>query len=256
MAYFRFTGTSSGKVSPNRFHSSLFLSSEEYNLLIDCGDGTSRSLLKQNISFESVDGIIFTHFHPDHFSGFPALIVQMKLSGRKAPLDIFIHKELKDTALRFLHQSYLFEEKFGFDFNIRAFEERREVNIHNEFSFIARRNSHLDIYKMYDKTGEIKFISLSFLFTIDKKNLYYSGDIGSYADLKLFENEKFEIAICETTHISDEELQLLLRNPDLKSLYLTHIDENKVENLQKTCEKLTGEAKRCILAFDGLSAYL
>ena len=70
----KFVGTSSGKASLNRFHSSLLLSSENYNLLVDAGDGISRALLVNGINFNSINGIIFTHLHPDHFSGLPALI--------------------------------------------------------------------------------------------------------------------------------------------------------------------------------------
>jgi ribonuclease Z len=91
-----FVGTGSGKTSLNQFHSSILISSESYNLLIDAGDGISRALLFNEINFNTVDGIVITHFHPDHFSGLPSLIFQMKISDRKKPLDVFIHPSFKN----------------------------------------------------------------------------------------------------------------------------------------------------------------
>ena len=75
-----FLGTSSGKVSVTRNYSSILFSSGEYNLLVDAREGISRSLVKNNISFDSVDGILLTHLHPDHSAGLPGLIIQMKMN--------------------------------------------------------------------------------------------------------------------------------------------------------------------------------
>ncbi|MCU0415336.1 MAG: MBL fold metallo-hydrolase, partial [Ignavibacteriaceae bacterium] len=77
-----FIGTSSGKVSLTRFHSSLVISSEKYNLLVDAGDGISRAIISNGINFKKINGVLFTHLHPDHFSGLPALIVQMKMMNK------------------------------------------------------------------------------------------------------------------------------------------------------------------------------
>ena len=89
-----FVGTSSGKTSLKRFHSSLLVKSHSFNLLIDCGDGTSKALLSQGISIDLIDGILFSHLHPDHSAGFPSLIVQMKQLKRVKKLKIFCHKNL------------------------------------------------------------------------------------------------------------------------------------------------------------------
>ena len=69
MAELKFIGTGSGKTSLNRFHSSFFIKTSNYNLLIDAGDGESKALLSQGIDFNTIDGILFTHLHPDHYTG-------------------------------------------------------------------------------------------------------------------------------------------------------------------------------------------
>ena len=87
-----FIGTSSAKTSLKRFHSSLLVKSHSFNLLIDCGDGISRALLSQDISLDLIDGILFSHLHPDHSAGFASLIVQMKQLKRKKNLKIFYER--------------------------------------------------------------------------------------------------------------------------------------------------------------------
>ncbi|OQY73636.1 MAG: hypothetical protein B6D45_07865, partial [Ignavibacteriales bacterium UTCHB3] len=87
-----FTGTGSGRSSLNRFHSSFLIRSDSYNLLVDAGDGISRALLRLGIDFNEIDGVFITHLHPDHYSGFPSLILQMKMSSRRMPLELYTSK--------------------------------------------------------------------------------------------------------------------------------------------------------------------
>ena len=106
-----FIGTSSGKTSLKRFHSSLLVKSQSFNLLIDCGDGTAKALLSLGISLDLIDGILFSHLHPDHSAGFASLIVQMKQLKREKKLRIFCHKNLAETLKMFLHYSFVFTER-------------------------------------------------------------------------------------------------------------------------------------------------
>ncbi|MEO8398834.1 MAG: MBL fold metallo-hydrolase, partial [Ignavibacteriaceae bacterium] len=76
-AKIKFIGTGSGKTSLKRFHSSFLILNESYNLLVDTGDGISKALLLQNINYNSIDGILISHLHPDHYTGLPLLLVQM-----------------------------------------------------------------------------------------------------------------------------------------------------------------------------------
>ena len=138
-----FIGTGSGKASLNRSHSSLLFTSEEYNLLVDAGDGISRALMSNGINFETINGILFTHLHPDHFSGLPALIVQMKIMNRNEPLDIFIHESLKAVVEESLLRTYILPDKMEFKIHYKTFTGDERFMITEEFSFLARKNSHL-----------------------------------------------------------------------------------------------------------------
>jgi ribonuclease Z len=109
-----FVGTGSAKTNLNRFHTSFILSNSNDEILVDCGDGISRKLIELKLNPNKIKNILITHFHPDHFSGIAALLVNMKLYNRKTPLNIFIHQDMFDFIKYFFTQSYLFFERFNF----------------------------------------------------------------------------------------------------------------------------------------------
>jgi ribonuclease Z len=61
----------------------------ESTLLIDCASNPIVRLSQAGIQLDKISGIILTHFHPDHVSGTPLLLMNLWLLGRKKPLDIF-----------------------------------------------------------------------------------------------------------------------------------------------------------------------
>ena len=255
----KFLGTGSGKTSLNRHHSSFLISSSNHNMLVDCGDGISTAILKQDMSFNSIDSILISHFHADHFSGLPSLLTQMKLLSRKNDLTIFVHKSEKDFLEYFIFHSYLFKERMTFDLKIISFDEDVEVKSNGSFSIISKLNSHLDKYRRASletspvQENKLGFVSLSFLFKDDKSSVIYSGDVGSENDLCLF-NQKADWFITETTHIKQENLINLLDKLESSKLILTHIGDDFEKPLNDFHNSLPDKSKsRIIIAFDGLA---
>ena len=221
----KFIGTGSGKTSLKRFHSSFLISHNGYNLLIDAGDGISKAILSQKISFSSINGIVLTHLHPDHYSGLASLIVQMKLTGRNNNLQIIVHRNLKKFVEDYLLFSYLFKERMNFELFIETFAHNKIFEINDSISFISKQNSHLNKYKKYSAGKELNFSCSSILFKINKKNIFYTGDVGKKEDLYLFKSYKSDIVISEITHISIEDLIELSDYVEPKKLYITHISD-------------------------------
>lgn len=58
-------------------------------VLIDCGSNPLTKLPRFGIHYEDLDDMVLTHFHPDHVSGVPILLMQMWLLGRKNPLQVY-----------------------------------------------------------------------------------------------------------------------------------------------------------------------
>jgi ribonuclease Z len=81
----RFLGTSASRPTVERGVSCVVVEREGETLMIDCGEGTQRQMMRYGISF-ALDDIFFTHFHVDHFLGVVGLLRTLSLQDRTAPL--------------------------------------------------------------------------------------------------------------------------------------------------------------------------
>ena len=258
MAELIFIGTSSGKTSVNRFHSSFLISTSNYNLLIDAGDGISKALLTQQVSYDVIDGILFSHLHPDHYTGLATLIVQMKMIERKKTLDVFINSELADVIRNFLIQSYLFPEKIGFAIEYHPLTDNVKFKINDDISFIPRQNSHLSSVSKLEDYKSRSFSSNSFLLRVDDKNIHYTSDVGEKDDLQLFKDKTIDCLISEVTHINPEDMITAFDKSVLPGqVILTHISDDNLISLQKFILELPESLKKkIIIASDGLKVKL
>jgi ribonuclease Z len=250
----KFIGTGSGKTSIKRFHSSILFLSEDYHLLVDSGDGISKALLTQNVHYNSIDGILISHLHPDHFSGLSALIIQMKLTKRTTNLDIFINESLIEVVKDFIYHSYIFNDRIHFNINYIPIVYDNPYTIDKNFSFIAKQNTHLDSYKANDRAKRLSFSCSSFLFALNSIKVHYTGDIGAAEDITLFKDFNADILISEISHITVQDVITAAGLLNIKKLVLTHIsdeDEQLILNLKNL--QNNGENMEIISAYDGLS---
>lgn len=67
----------------------MALVDDERTILIDCAGSPVQRLQLAEIKLNSVSDLILTHFHPDHVSGVPALLMNMWLTGRVETLNIY-----------------------------------------------------------------------------------------------------------------------------------------------------------------------
>lgn len=252
-----FIGTGSGKTSLKRFHSSFLIKLKGYNILIDAGDGIAKALLKQKIDLNSIDVILFTHYHADHFAGIASLITQMKLINRTKQLKIITHKNLVEPLISLINSVYMFKENLNFNLDIISFTFDEELLVDDKFKIIPKQSSHI-LQKDFLKHYPIElFVSSSFLFQIDNKKIFYSSDIGSKDDLFIFEYSQIEYMIIESTHISTEEIYEAYKKINPKKLFLTHIDDELEKNILKWHKKLSAKDQRKILiCFDGMKVQL
>lgn len=249
----KFIGTSSGQTNPKRNHSAILFENDSSKILIDCGDGVSRSLLHQKILPNQINKIIISHFHSDHIAGLPSLLTQMIISKRNTSIDIFIPKGLQITLQNFLRSNFLFIEKYDFKIDLHEFELNKECKFDKDFKFVAKQNSHIS-NKHNIKIKNLEFVSVSFLFKINKKNIFHTADIGSAKDLLLFNNFNVDTFICETTHLSLKEIENYIIDRKIKRTFLTHINYSDEELISDWHNNLPKNFQRqLIIAHDGLS---
>jgi ribonuclease Z len=114
----RFLGTSASRPTVERNVSSVAIVREGETLLIDCGEGTQRQMMRYGISFALGD-VLFTHYHTDHVLGLIGLLHTMQLGGRTEPLRLWGPKGLA----AFIKRAEAFTgERMSFPFELNELE--------------------------------------------------------------------------------------------------------------------------------------
>ena len=81
----------SSNAIPHKDHENthLVIVGEERAMLVDCSGNPILRLEQAGVDFNAITDLVVTHFHPDHVSGVPSLLMDMWLMGRKRPLNIY-----------------------------------------------------------------------------------------------------------------------------------------------------------------------
>lgn len=120
-------GTGGMMPLPQRALTSLLVRYNGSSILIDCGEGTQVAVKKCGWSFKPIDVICFTHFHADHISGLPGLLLTLGNAERTEPLLIVGPKRLEKVvnALRTIAPELPFPIEFR---ELQEAEETIEVH--------------------------------------------------------------------------------------------------------------------------------
>lgn len=123
---------------PGRYLTALMTRYNGSSMLIDCGEATQMAIKEKGWSFNPIDIICFTHYHADHISGLPGLLLTIGNSDRKQPLTLIGPKGLTRvvSALRIIAPELPYELKF-----IELSEAREHISI-NGYEIDAFKVSH------------------------------------------------------------------------------------------------------------------
>ncbi len=81
-------GSSSAVSTENHENTHMVLVAEDKAVMIDCVSNPLIRLRKAGVASEQLTDLILTHFHPDHVSGVPLMLMEMWLLGRRRPLHV------------------------------------------------------------------------------------------------------------------------------------------------------------------------
>ncbi len=128
---------------PERYLTSLLCRHKGRMVLVDCGEATQVTMKLNGWGFKKIDVICFTHYHADHISGLPGLLLTIGNSGRTEPLHLvgpFGLKEVvtgllviaKELPFKIVFHEFEMEEEHGsIDFEeltIEYFKVRHRID--------------------------------------------------------------------------------------------------------------------------------
>lgn len=132
-------GTGGMMPLPYRWLTALMIRYNGSSMLIDCGEGTQIAIKEKGWSFKPIDVICFTHYHGDHISGLPGLLLTMGNADRTEPLTLIGPKGLERVvnALRVIAPELPFPIKY---MEITAAEQTFEMNGYRLKAFRVNHN--------------------------------------------------------------------------------------------------------------------
>lgn len=136
-------GTGGMMPLPYRWLTSLMLRYNGSSLLIDCGEGTQIAMREKGWTFKPIDIICITHFHGDHISGLPGILLAMGNSERKEPLYMIGPKGLERVvnSLRVIAPELPFTIKF-----IEVETPYQEIRLHGYLIKAFKVNHKITCY--------------------------------------------------------------------------------------------------------------
>jgi ribonuclease Z len=106
-----FLGTAGSAPTASRGASATVVRRGGDRLLVDCGEGTQRQLLRSDAGLFDVEHVFLTHLHGDHVLGLPGMLKTFTLRDRDAPLAVYGPRGTRAlfTALRALIGRLVYE---------------------------------------------------------------------------------------------------------------------------------------------------
>lgn len=134
-----FLGTSSGVPTLKRNLPAIALVRQGEVFLFDCGEGTQHQLRRSGVRMGRLRHIFLTHFHGDHVTGLPGLLMSLQMSERTTPLSLYGPPGLGEM-IRFFQR--MMHTHFTYELQILEFEEEGKVLETEAYWVEARRLEH------------------------------------------------------------------------------------------------------------------
>jgi ribonuclease Z len=145
----------------------FFIEVGKRNILVDCASNPLQVLPLNGIQPNALTDIIITHFHPDHVSGLPLLLMDLWLLGRQEPISIYANQHALSRIKKMMD---LFDWQEWPNFYPVKFNEIPEREMH-----IVMADSDIEIYAS-PVQHLIPTIGLRIEFISEEKVVAYSCD--------------------------------------------------------------------------------
>lgn len=243
-------GSGGSAISPDRSLPAILVDND---VLFDCGEGTTQSLLRRMGSLNSLKLVFITHLHGDHISGIISLIWAMWLRERRTePITFVGPDKTKDTVMALLKIANT------------PFEN---VTVPLEFEELAPGSSYGEsvtttqsIHKPTCLTYRFEREGVSFCYTGDTAPSEAVAKFATGCKLLIHDSafpDEMADAAKKSNHSTSGGAATIAKEAKVDTLVLFHwsnVNEGKEQQLVNQAKKIF--AKQVILARDGLEITL
>lgn len=205
-----------------------YLEIGEKKILVDCGSGTSRQLLKAGLDYKNIDIAFFTHFHSDHILDLIAFIQALNWTpGFDRKKDLIL---IGPVGLRKFYELYV-KPISGVMPRLNTYrikiKEIKGKMIFENFKIECAKTVHNDE-------------SIAYKFTEKNKSLVISGDC-DYDDKFINFSSNVDVLVLECSfpdtmkikgHLIPRECGLIAQKAKVKKLILTHLYPTSSEKIR------------------------
>ncbi|MBQ6441436.1 MAG: ribonuclease Z [Lachnospiraceae bacterium] len=131
-------GTAGMMPLPYRHLTALMTRYNGSDLLIDCGEGTQVAIREKGWSVNPLDTILFTHYHADHISGLPGMLLSMGNAERTEPVTMVGPRGL----IRVVNSLRVIAPELPFEIRFVELTEPEETLTLNGYRITAFRVNH------------------------------------------------------------------------------------------------------------------
>jgi ribonuclease BN (tRNA processing enzyme) len=241
-------GVGDGLPCADRNHSAYLYRLGPVTVLVDCGEGLSRSYKALGLSYELIDRIFLSHLHADHVGGFFMMLQSLWLEDRRKALTVHAPSEGLGPVRQMLRAGYLFDELLPFRLTFEPLAAGLPVRI-GPVTVTPHLTTHLeDFRRQFGSMYPVGFEAYSFVLEGVGARIGHSADLGGVTDLEPLVAAPLDLLVCELSHFAVEELFGFLQGRRVRRLALVHLARayrDKVEQVRTLASKMLPETSVC-----------
>ncbi|MGI9146156.1 MAG: MBL fold metallo-hydrolase [Chloroflexota bacterium] len=222
----QFIGSGDAFGSGGRFQACVSVRSAQMHVLLDCGASSLVALKRLELAPASIDAVIVSHLHGDHFGGIPFLVLDQQFARRRHPLLVAGPPGVRERVLQAME--VLFPGSSGVErqFELRFIELGERVPT-------SLGTAVVTAYELVHASGAPAY---GLRLACDERVISYSGDtewtdalveLADGADLFICEAYVFEKAI--RYHLSYATLAQHRARLRCRRLLLTHMSSDVLQ---------------------------
>lgn len=215
-------------------------------VLLDAGPGILSELKKNRIAPDSIDAVIISHLHGDHFAGLPFLFLEyLYESPRKRPLVIAGPPNLEERSWKLMRTMYA-------NFHLQSIQSKIKWVVLRPGRTVRIAGARLSTIRSPHTKPDL---SLSAKIVFDGRTLVFSGDSGWNEELVSFSKDA-DLMLCECTYFESSQLRMHINYPELKA-NLARLKVGRVVLTHLGREVLNHESEIEVeMGFDGMKIEL